>query len=174
MRGLMLARVSVTYGALVAVIAMILFVTSPLTTSANEKLKSSMPKEIYESPAGSHPEPARTVLDFDNTSGDLETDSARAVIWLKFKLSPEGGIDTTEVIYSTHPDHGLEYRAVQALKSAHFAPSRITDYKPTRWFYHEVVFDRELFNRVRQSYGDSTPVVDTLEHLPQPDEFIAV
>lgn len=155
-----------------AIFAYVSLFTAGLSLAGDEKPKYNLPAEIRNLSESARPEPARTVLDFDCTSYDI-ADTAKAVIWLEFTPNPKGGIQDIEVAYSSHPGHGLEHRAILALKSAEFNSMALSRGGPATWFYHEVVFDRDMYMAWRTGF-DTAVVADSTEYLPGPDEFVAL
>jgi len=121
-----------------------LFVLTNLAVYAgDDKPKYDLPPEIQSLPESARPEPARTVLDFDSTAAAI-ADTARAVVWLRFKPNPQGEIGDIGVVFSSHPNFGLEERAIEALKAASFDPVQMFRKRLAKRLYYEVVFDRAL------------------------------
>ncbi|PWB68720.1 hypothetical protein C3F09_11060 [candidate division GN15 bacterium] len=163
----------------------VLLVCPSVIAGGKDKPRSDLPKEIESLSEEARPEPARSVLDFDSASAAI-ADSAKAVVWLEFRLRPSEAVSEIQVVYSSHPGFGLEARAIEALKAVSFDPSpRYRNRLPKR-VYHEVVFDHAQFGSLIQflqkpvSATDSLVVVDSTitddpcTQAPLPDEFIAV
>jgi TonB family protein len=144
-----------------------------VTVAAGDKPKYDLPEEIQSLSRSSRLTPPRTVLDFDSTANAI-ADTAIAVVWLRFKMSGKGELRDIEVIYSSHPNYGLENRAIEALKATVFEPMSRTGRQKAKWLYYEVVFDRDFARRAAVD-GEAWPNErDSTEYLPEPDEFVAI
>ncbi len=144
-----------------------------VTVAAGDKPKYDLPEEIRSLYKSSRPTPPRTVLDFDSASSAI-ADTAIAVVWLRFKMSGKGELRDIEVIYSSHPNYGLENRAIEALKTAKFEPMSRTGRQKAKWLYYEVVFDRDFVRRAAVDGEAWTNEEDTSEYIPRADEFVPV
>lgn len=150
--------------------------------------KCDLPEEILSLKENDRTDPPRTIIDFDSTLSFI-ADSAKAVVWLKFKADSKGGMESIKVVFSSHSDLGLEKRAIEALEVGGFALPELSGHEKYKWLYHEVIFDRELFRRLMDSvknspidpnsleYSDSDDSLaeDTVsENFPGSDEFVAL